>query len=209
MEICEGQLAEMMLARMVDLPIDLIVTDAKRFNTLSKFQPGQMAHKPAHQANYASLLIVRPSAQIRPLNTILVIDDSVEAWRAVEFMCTLCLPQWAKVTVIHITKEEESIPAAFQAVSFQALAGRRQALLGSPDPFTVQIIDRLHDCGTQVWSSFCIKGSADEILSSAQAQVVDLMVIGAHHQAHNQPFQLEGLVEDIVKYAPCSVLVVR
>jgi nucleotide-binding universal stress UspA family protein len=208
-EICEGQLAEVMLARAIDLSIDLIIIDAKRFKELSKFQPDQMAHKLAHHASYASLLVVRPSAQIRPLNTILVIDDSLEAWRAVEFMCALSLPQWARVTVITIAQAEEALSVASGLINHPPLAGQRHKVIGSPDLFIVQVIERLHNCGTQVWSSFRLKDSADEILTTAQAHAGDLIVIGAHHQSHDQPFKLDGLVQDIAKYAPCSVLVVR
>jgi len=51
--------------------------------------------------------------------------------------------------------------------------------------------------------------AAKEILSAAQEYDADLIAIGARGQTRAEPFRLGGVAQKVVKYAPCSVLVVR
>jgi nucleotide-binding universal stress UspA family protein len=204
-EICDGPLPEVMLERCADLPIDLITVDLAKFKMLAPFRQSFSSSR----AVYPSVLVARPFKQIRPLNTVAVIGDSVETWRAVEFICALSLPQWAKVTVVQVRQEEAiAVPAPELAAvpAFPAYGGPTPQL---PDPTTTKVIDQLHRNGVRVWSNYRVGDPVDEVLAVARQQAADLIVIGAHRQNQQQPFYLDQVTQEIINQAPCSVLAIR
>jgi nucleotide-binding universal stress UspA family protein len=205
-EICEGQIPEVILTRSMALATDLVAIDLKKYKELTEFQAKISAPRSAQHP--PSLLVAQPSRQIRPLTTILVIDDSAEAWRAVEFICMLSLPQWAKIIVLNVIKEQAAIASMPELARTQFLVGPGDAVLDVSDPITAAVIDRLHRCGTRVWSRFRLGHPVDEILTAAQEQRADLIVIGTRYQRRNQPFYMDELAQEIIRAAPCSVLAI-
>jgi len=208
-EICDGQLPEVMLERCADLPIDIITVDPAKFKLLAQFRQKAPFSRAVDQAVYPSVLVARPSKQIRPLNTVVVIDDSLEAWRAVDFICALSLPQWAKVTVVQVTQEQAMALPAPELAAAQAFPAYTGPVPHLPDPTMTKVIDQLHGYGVRVWSSYRFGDPVDEILTVARQQTADLIVIGAHRQNQHQPFHLDYVTQEIINQAPCSVLAIR
>jgi nucleotide-binding universal stress UspA family protein len=207
-EICDGQLAEVVLAKSADIPVDLIAVEPAKFKTLAQFRR-KFSPVRAMEAIYPPLLVARPSKQIRPLNTILVIDDSLEAWRAVDFICALSLPQWAKVTAVQVSQEQSIILPALELAGVHALPAYSGSAPRLPNPNTAEVIDQLHRYGVRVWSSYRFGDPVDEILALAREQTADLIVIGAHRQNPHHPFHLDKVAQEIIDQAPCSVLAIR
>jgi nucleotide-binding universal stress UspA family protein len=208
-EICEGHRPEVILARAVDLSIDVIALDLANFQALadfcSSYSPSYSTRLPPH----ASLLVARPSRQIRPLNTILLIDDSLAAWRAVEFMATLSLPQWAKVTVLRVIQEQTAVSSEPELVGAPSFAPVSGTVMDLPDPTTTKVINRLQQCGARVWSSFRFGDPVDEVLAVAREQRADLIVVGVHNQRRDPLGYPNSLTQAIIKDAPCSVLAIH
>jgi universal stress protein A len=67
----------------------------------------------------------------------------------------------------------------------------------------------LRDCGAQVGGGVRIGHPADEILSAARDQEADMIIVGARGRTSATCFRLGGVAQKVVRYAPCSVLVVR
>ncbi len=67
----------------------------------------------------------------------------------------------------------------------------------------------LGDCGAQVQRVIRLGHAATQILFVATERDADLIVLGARSQARAGSFRLGGVAQKVVKYAPCSVLVVR
>jgi len=208
-EICEGRLVEIIQERARALSVDLIVIGAENIDKTSKIWSNSMAHKPT-QYGQRSVLVVRPSEQIRPLTTILAVDDSLGAWRAVEFVCTLCLPDWAKVTLVNVTEEKVNCMAgAGPANSYSLAVDPWQPEPDSAEAYVAKITRHLQGCGVQVRHGMRFGNAADEILSAACEQDAALIVIGARSQTRARAFGLGGVSRKIIKQAPCSVLVVQ
>ena len=208
-EICEGQLAEIIPEHAIALSTDLVVIGAKKLSTPNKNWLNSAVYKLA-SFDRPSVLVVRPSEQIRPLNTILAVDDSSEAWRAVEFVCTLSLPDWAKVTVVSVVEEEEKcLVGAAPAGHYPLAVDAWQTRPGLIEANVVKVARHLQDYGVQVRRLMRFGYPADEILSAAQEQDADLIVVGARSQPMVNAFFWGGVLEKVVNYAPCSVLVVR
>ncbi len=191
-EICAGPLVELALEHGQQVMPDLIVLGAKTLN-----EPGNiwLNPSPTKLAQYApsSVLVVRPSKPIHPLKTILAVNDSPAAWHAIDFVRTLSLPDWARVTLLYLSGESDD-PAA------QDIA----------EPFAAEAISYLHDCGVAVRWLRRTGHPARQLLSVAQEQEANLIVIGAGGATSSlMSLPQPSLTQNIVKQAPCSVLVVR
>jgi nucleotide-binding universal stress UspA family protein len=197
-DICQGEPAEVILQHVVELRADLVVAGAKGLSALAEARLGSTASKLALNAPN-SVLLARPSAHIRPLSTLLAIDSSTSTWQALEFLCGLSLPDWARVTLVSVVEEEEG----------RSSPGRPPVILDPPNRYTAKVIEYLHDCGAQAQCVVRYGHPADEILSIAQERAADLIVIGAHRPAGGKPVYLGEVTRQVTKQASCSVLVVR
>jgi nucleotide-binding universal stress UspA family protein len=197
-DICQGDPAEVILQHAVELKIDLIVVGAKGLFAPDEARLGSTARKLALNAPN-SVLLARPSIHIHPLNTILAIDNSPAAWRALEFLCGLVLPDWARVTLVSVIEEEKDRPSP----------GRPPVRPDLPNRCTAKIIEYLHDCGAQAQCVLRYGHPADEILSIARERAADLIVIGTPRSAGGKPVCLGGVARQVTKQASCAVLIVR
>jgi nucleotide-binding universal stress UspA family protein len=192
------------------LAVHLVVVGAKGLHASEQATLGSTADSVAHYpyASY-SVLVARPSAQVQPLNIILVVDGSSETWRAVEFLCALSLPDWAKVTMVTVNDERIDIPAYVISQERRQQAGSLSLGPTFAEGYTTTVLERLHKCGTQGWSNVCSGDPVEAILTAAQEQEADLVVIGARGHPCPNPLCLGNVAERVIKNASCSVLAVR
>lgn len=198
-EICEGDPAEVIMERSLDLSADLTIVGAKGRHASPEFRLGSTASKLAQHAP-DSVLVVRPTAQIRPLPTVVVVDDSPKAWRAVKFLCHLSLPDWAAVTAANVVEKE---------IGLSVHAG---AIAPAPQPInrgTAEVVDYLHQCGVQVRPVVRFGSPAEEILAIAEEHEAALIVIGVREQARSDQTRMEEVAQTVVEDAACSVLTIR
>ncbi|MEK7786266.1 MAG: universal stress protein [Chloroflexota bacterium] len=207
-ETREGRPSEVILQRAAELPADLIVIGARGLSAPDEFQLGSTAHKLAHYAA-CSVLVTRPPELTQPLSVIRAADGSPEARRAAEFLCALSLPQWAEVTVVSVAEAAVALPAGEREPVANVPEVVRRALLDAAEVRAAEVTGRLSGCGAQVRSAIRFGHPSGEILAAAREQDADLIVIGARGQTRAAPFPLGGVAQKVVKYAPCSVLVVR
>lgn len=201
-EIWQGSPTSVILERARELAAHLIVVGAKGFNAPAHALLGSTTTKIASNpyANY-SILVARPSTQMQPLSVILVIDKMFEAWPAVEFLCALSLSNWAKITIMHVTQERVGTPVGDIAVAGYASPSSIPPLWQDAEAQVASVLNRLHACGAQGWNCFRYGNLTDEILSAAQEQEADLIVIGASADIF--------LTQQVIATAPCSVLIVK
>lgn len=207
-EAREGRPSEVILGRASDLPASLIAIGARGLSAPDEFLLGSTAHKVSHYAE-CPVLVVRPPERAQPTSVILAADGSPEAERAAEFLCALSLPGWAEVTVVSVAEMTVGVPAGARQPVTDAPEAVRQALLDAAEARTAEIMRRLGACGAQVRSAIRPGHPAGEILAAAREHDADLVVVGARGQTRAAPFPLGGVAQKVVKYAPCSVLVVR
>jgi len=207
-EVRGGRPSEVILQCAAEPRADLIVIGAKGLSAPGEFRMGSTAHKLAHYAE-CSVLVARPAERIETLSVILAADGSPEAQRATEFLCTLSLPQWAEVTVVSVAEVTIGFPTGERRPVADVPEIVRRALLDSAESRVTQVLECLQQCGAQVRSVIRLGHAAKEILATAQDFDADLIVVGAHGETRAEPFPLGGVAQKVVKYAPCSVLVVR
>ena len=176
---------------------------AKRLSAPDEFRLGATAHKLAYYAD-CSVLVVRPPERAQIVSAILATDGSPEARRAAEFLCHLSLPRWTEVTVVSVAEvqggllPDTGLPGSLRRILFDAAKACADEMMQS-----------LCNCGAYVRSTVRFGHPADEILSAAQEQDADLIVVGARGRTRTGPFRMGDVAQKVVKYASCSVLVVR
>jgi nucleotide-binding universal stress UspA family protein len=159
------------------------------------------------------------------LSVILAADGSPEAHQAAEFLCALSLPQWAEITVVGVANVSAGFPVGENLPVTDALDSNyagltsqlntsvpenvRQSLLDAAEERVVQVTECLHHCGAQIYIDVRIGHPALEILAAAEEQDADFIAIGAKGDPYAEPFPLGGVAQKVVKYATCSVLLVR
>ncbi|GAB4427119.1 MAG: universal stress protein [Anaerolineae bacterium] len=194
-EICAGPLVELALERSIELAPDVIVLGAKPGggpgNIWLNPSPGKLAQCAPH-----SVLVVRPSKPVYPLHTLLAVSNSPEAWQAINFVRTLSLPDWARVTLLYLCGEGDSATA--------------EPSQDAAEQFAAEVISHLHEYGVAVRWLQRPGHPTRQLLSVAREQEANLIVIGADETmpvvAAPRP---GGMAQSVVKHAPCSVLVVR
>ena len=137
------------------------------------------------------------------------------AWRAVEFVGGLSLPDWAKITVVSVAKEQAGSTGSQDLLDRSQQdhlpQGVEQAQIAATEAIATEVVSYLHDCGVAVrWICRRYRDIYPDIqiLSVAHEQEAALIVIGTKRQTGGVTFHHPGITQNILKYAPCSVLVV-
>lgn len=202
-DIGEGELADVVLDRSRASGADLLVFGLGSPDT-SGTDERTVTVGGLVQETRAAVLLARPAKPVRPLSTILAIDGSTAAWRAVQFVSTLSLANWARLTVISLAEDRDRLPAA--AGSFdrgRPAVALPQVRLASRDPAEArarEAVGYLRSRGVQVRWSCCWGSPADEVLSVAAEQGAVLIMTG---------LGASGPAWEIAASAPCSVLLIR
>jgi nucleotide-binding universal stress UspA family protein len=206
--ILGGRPSEALLQCAADLPADLIVIGAKGLSAPGEFHMGSTAHKLVDYAE-CSVLVARPCERGQPLSVILAADGSPEALRAAEVVCNLSLPRWAEVAVVSVAEATVGLIAGERSLAADVPDVVRRALLDAAEASATSVRKRLTGCGAQVRRVIRLGHAATQILAVAAERDADLIVVGARGQTRAGPFRLGDVAQKIVKYAPCSVLLVR
>lgn len=207
-EICENQSLDLVLERTVDTSVDLIVTSDKWFDIPDRFEVATTICELVNQTQ-CSWLMIRPSTQITPFNTILAVGAPFKSQRPIEFLKTLSLSEWAKVTVVNVAQEKRGALAGATFTNDYLPDPMWHSEFGIGEVYTSRVIEQLHNSGVQARSSIRVGDPGQEVLAVAQEQDADLIVIGVCSQVSDRSNDLSSIVEKIVRHAPCSVLAVR
>ena len=207
-DIREGRPSEVILQCAGELRSDLIVIGAKGLNAPAEFRLGSTAHKVAHYAP-CPVLVARPAERERPLSVVLATDGSAEAQGAAAFLCMLSLPCWAEVTVVSVGEAPFDFPVGERHLIRDLPAPLQQALSDAAETHATAAMERLQSCSAQIRCDIRVGHATTEILAAAWEHDADLIVIGARGQTRAEPFPLGSVAQKIVKYAGCSVLLVR
>ncbi len=214
-------ISEAILAAASDFRADLIVLGASGHSTFSRLLLGSVSEAVVRHAT-VPVLIVRPSTGL--LNRVLVgVDGSRLAEEAVRWVadffplppqCVLDLvrvsavPPWFSYPdatgagldaelVAQWTADEERDAKQY----IQALAARleKSANEGGISRNSIKSVETAVSVGSP----------ADQLIQLAKERKASLMVVGSHGRSGVERFLLGSVSDRILRFAPCSVLVVR
>ena len=147
------------------------------------------------QTYHAPRLAVRQAEKNLNLKSILVpVDFSACSQKAVQYAVQLARDYGARIVLAHISETKGAAGAKVLKMLDQDLYSFARREVGGAVPFTTMV-----KCGEPL----------REIINIAEAGLVDLLVISTHARAGIPDFCMGSAAEQIVRYAPCPVLVVR
>ncbi len=210
-EVYAGQPTPVILTRAEELLADLIVVGAKGHNAADDSRLGSTAERLVEDP-HRSVLIARRTEHIRPLKTILVVNDLAAARRAIDFLCMLSPSNWARVTVVSLALEPAIVSVA--GAGSHTTPDHKSHFAGAAPPPPVETcaleaVHRLHECRAQGEIALRSGPPADEILAVTQAKRANLVVIGSSTEPQAEPPGWNEVVRRVVRDAPASVMVVR
>jgi nucleotide-binding universal stress UspA family protein len=204
--LLQGSPASEIVQRAAQEGCGLIVLGTRGMSDVKGFLLGSMARKVASLAACPVLVVKRPMKSLH--HVVLATDDSKHSRKAARFLLGGLLPEEADLTVFS-SVESPLTDLAARYIS----ATDRQVLLRPAVEQAERLVAGLREEflkeGYAVATEIGHDHVVDSILKLVEAAGVDLLVIGARGLSTRERLQLGSVSESLLKYAPCSVLIVR
>lgn len=190
---------------------DLVILGAKGLSGIKGFLLGSVAQKVVRYAPCSVLVVKRKPEALTKI--LVALDRSAYASTVVSFLEDLPLPEMTMITLLSIVERRRHFAAG---VSFNARVELKKALdelyraeREALERVQMKAANRLQQKGQKVEMEIRGGHPSGEIIRVAQAGGFDLVVVGSKGLTGIKRFLLGSVSQKIVKYAPCSVLVVR
>ncbi|MDY6906811.1 MAG: universal stress protein [Chloroflexota bacterium] len=145
------------------------------------------------------------------MKVLLAIDETPYSERAVQMLKALQLPPETEVTVMAVIAEHTYL-GGITLSSLGSAAGKERAHKAQ-EQRALELLEKpmetLRASGLTTESLICWGRPASEIVKRARGMRADLVVIGAKGSGDPQRFPLGSVAQKVMKYADCSVLLVR
>jgi len=138
---------------------------------------------------------------------LLATDGSEDASKAVEHAVWVANNSNAELIVLHVL-ETSKLPEIEQLTTESAV---RELLTKEAKRVFNQVSKMLKDCGCNVKVTYKRESGnpADMILKTAEKERIDMIIMGTAGRHGLSRFWLGSVAENVVRYAPCPVLVVK
>jgi len=135
-------------------------------------------------------------------------DASKHSQGACRFLCQRFLPESARVTVLSVVE-----PAMTELAAKYLSKDQVEQISVPKRQAAEQVVENLRDRflaeGCAVTTQVQVDHVTDTIIQQAASSKVDLLVAGSRGLTGSERLQLGSVSETLLKYAPCSVLIVR
>jgi nucleotide-binding universal stress UspA family protein len=188
---------------------DLVVVGSRGLGPVKEFLLGNVSQQVIRSAP-CSVLITR--GPVRPVRRLLIgMDGSVHAEAATRFVSDLPLPPDASVHLCAVAEAPIFGPGKVATPQELAAALRTIAEVGraSADRVLAEGRRLLAAVGCEITTSMRAGHPVDHLLAAIREFRPDLAVIGAKGRTGAKPLALGSVAQMVLKYASCSVLVVR
>lgn len=209
------------LAAIEKYHIDLVVLGTRGRKGLKRFFLGSVSEWVLTEAP-CSVLVVRKESEAwlkrsKGLKILMGTDGSPDAKFATEFIRQLTFPPSSNMMVCHVLEAQNAMETELSArlgvTGISELEKLRKELLQvreqQGDTLLNASVSRLRRRGLIVGHSLTYGHPADRLLTLAQRQKVDLVVVGSRGMTGLRRFFLGSVSHKLVRHAPSSVLVVR
>jgi len=185
---------------------DLMIVGSRGLSDVRGFLLGSVSRKVMSLASHPLLVVKRPLRELR--DVLLAVDGSRHSRAAAEFLRDRLLPESARVTVLSVAEPIVTELAA-QVVSKAQLDQLTQPIRDKANRIVTEFREMFMKEGCTVSTEVLTGHPSHMILQHLEANRSDLLVVGSRGLTGSERFQLGSVSETLLKYAPCSVLVVR
>jgi nucleotide-binding universal stress UspA family protein len=204
--ILAGSPAATIVRRAAQERSHLIVVGTRGLSDVKGFLLGSVARKVASLAPCPVLVVKRP---LPPASRVLLaVDDSKGSRAAARFLRSGILPETAAVTIC-TSVETPVTDLAARYLSDRQIEELRRPVLERATNLVAELRAEFIKEGYAVTTDVQMNHVIDMILKQATANRSDLLVVGSRGLTGTERLRLGSVSESVLKYAPCSVLIVR
>ena len=204
--LVHGRVADTINKQAKQRKVDLLVLGSRGLSDAESYLLGSISRKVSALAPCPVLVVKRPLTALSQV--LFAADASKYAQGASSFLCKRFLPESAHVTVLSIVE-----PAITELADKYLSRDQLEQIAAPKRQVADQVVDRLRDRflseGYAVTTHVLIDHVTDSILQQVTSANADLLVAGSRGLTGSERFRLGSVSETLLKYAPCSVLIVR
>jgi nucleotide-binding universal stress UspA family protein len=207
-----GHAAEEIIREAEASAADLIVLGSHGRSAVARFLLGSVAEQVARHAPCPVLLVRGAEDGPKLRRVILGVDGSDAAAGAAEWLRRFPLPSGCEVRLVSILANLDEVvrshlrvnpPLAEKSIPFD------QWLRDQAATHLAELVDRFAADGTRVVTEIRSGDPAQGLLDVARDEGTDLIVVGSQGLGVLEQFLLGSVSQQVLRHAPCSVLVVR
>ncbi len=203
-----GPADELLAAVAVELKAELIVVGTHGHTGLSRFLLGSVAASTIRHA-VCDVLVVRGSGTQPYAKPLIATDFDPQSNKAIRHAARICAPD-AKLDVVHAWQ----LPAGSWGATLLGQArfpwsSVRDAVVAGAQGQANKLVAEHAAAGRTIHVELVQGAPAQTITETATQAGHDLIAIGAHGHRGVRRLLLGSVAENVVRHAPCSVLVVH
>jgi nucleotide-binding universal stress UspA family protein len=184
----------------------LIVMGTRGLSDSKGFLLGSVSRKVASMAPCSVLVVKRPMK--KAARVLLAVDGSKYANAAAKFLRSGLLQESATVTIC-TSAETPVTDLASRYLSDRQLEELKRPALERANAVVTALREQFIREGYTVTTEVRINHVIDTILTLAAEEESDLLVVGSRGLSRQDRLYLGSVSESLLKYAPCSVLIVK
>jgi nucleotide-binding universal stress UspA family protein len=185
---------------------DLTIIGSRGLSDIRRFLLGSVSRKVVTLAPCPVLVVKRPLTAIK--NVVLAVDRSKPSRAAAKFLWSRFLPESARVTVLSVA-EPPVTELAEKVLSKTQVEQLKQPAWELAREVVDDLAQRFLQEGYAAHGEVQSDHVTETILKFVTAAAADLLVVGSRGMTGSERLALGSVSEALVKYAPCSVLIVR
>jgi nucleotide-binding universal stress UspA family protein len=205
-----GNPAEEILTAAEEQPTDLLVMGASGVSAIARFFTGTVTERVVQHAR-CPVLVVRPGPE-RWREVLIGVDGSEGGARAAEWVRSFPLPPDSQVRLVTLIPNLHAIARERLTVMPPLVEGNKT--LDELEREEAQLrLDTLCEAfvasGKKAVTEIRSADPATGLLDAATDEGAGILVVGSHGRSAVQRFLLGSVSQNVLRHAPCSVLVVK
>ncbi|ODT45339.1 MAG: hypothetical protein ABS70_03385 [Nitrospira sp. SCN 59-13] len=204
--LAHGRVADTIAKVAKQKKADLLVVGSRGLSDAEHYLLGSVSRKVSALAPCPVLVVKRPLTSLS--HVLFAADTSKHSQGACSFLCKQFLPDSARVTVLSVVE-----PAVTELASKYLSRDQVEQISAPKRQAAEQLVEKLRARfladGYAVTPEVQFDHVTDALLRQATSRSIDLLVAGSRGLTGSERLQLGSVSETLLKYAPCSVLIVR
>ncbi|MEX5215845.1 MAG: universal stress protein [Nitrospiraceae bacterium] len=184
----------------------LVILGSRGLSDIRGFLLGSVSRHVLAEAPCSVLILKRPLSSLDQV--VLAVDGSKHSRRACEFACQWLFQESIHVSVLSVAGDglTEMASRVMPASQIQDLT---RPQIDRAQELVSQYRDQVLKTGCSVTTEVRTGHTSEQILQHAERLKADLIIVGSRGLRGSERLELGSVAESVLKYAPCSVLVVK